>query len=763
MTSAHRRSGGGAHRVDFAILTVREDEFRAVLAHFPPYTTISGRRLYNLCRIDTAGGGTYEVAVVRCIEQGNGEAIDMARDILEDLSPSWLLAVGIAGGVPSSEITLGDVVVSSRIVDFSRETVKGGGEREYAVSGGPIAREAAIIVANLPALLPSMGGWSEASALGVARPPVQAREQDLYGSSSWQARVQASLERHSGSEPRPPRVTAGAIASSDRLIKDDGILEAWLDQVRNIAAVDMESAGVYRVATARAVPFLAIRGVSDLVGLRRDPDWTAYACHVAAAFTRAFLATGPIEPSRSPRAHPVAPSPRGAAPFHIEHLHLSAIRGFDEIGLSFGVPAGDEGQWVILLGANGVGKTTLLRALAIALSPEQVVQAVLGRLGRSAPMVRLGSQVATVDVRCPDGFVPRASLAAGETGDRLEARGGGEVGSPFLVAYGCRRGSALGGASREVDVSSPLASIEALFDEGASLVHAETWLKEKKLAGIQGGAGSRDATFFDAVVAALIRLLPGVGALHVNADAVEVEGPGVGRIPFGALSDGYLTTTGWILDMIARWAEDARRRNIVLDGTFAERMTGLAIVDELDLHLHPRWQRDVVSDLRRLFPRMSFVVTTHNPLTLLGLRPGEVYVLRRDEETSAVTVTQRDLPPGAGAERILTGEWFDLPSTLDDETLAMLETHRRMLRDGRGEEPEARALEKKLRSRLGTYADTSMERLAESAAAEVLDDEARGLTAEGRAAARAKIKDLLRPPKRAERSPRARSAKTRAS
>jgi hypothetical protein len=88
MTSAHRRSGGGAHRVDFAILTVREDEFRAVLAHFPPYTTISGRRLYNLCRIDTAGGGTYEVAVVRCIEQGNGEAIDMARDILEDLSPS---------------------------------------------------------------------------------------------------------------------------------------------------------------------------------------------------------------------------------------------------------------------------------------------------------------------------------------------------------------------------------------------------------------------------------------------------------------------------------------------------------------------------------------------------------------------------------------------------------------------------------------------------------------------------------------------------
>ena len=57
----------------------------------------------------------------------------------------------------------------------------------------------------------------------------------------------------------------------------------------------MESAGIY-TATHGRVPFLAIRGASDVVGFKRDHDWTAYACETAAAFARALLLTRPIEP-----------------------------------------------------------------------------------------------------------------------------------------------------------------------------------------------------------------------------------------------------------------------------------------------------------------------------------------------------------------------------------------------------------------------------------------------------------------------------------
>jgi len=84
-------------------------------------------------------------------------------------------------------------------------------------------------------------------------------------------------------------VIAGPIASSDRLIKDAEILQVWLKFARQVQAVEMESAGVYRATHGRLIPFLAIRGISDVVGFKRHPDWTEYACHAAAAFLLAFL------------------------------------------------------------------------------------------------------------------------------------------------------------------------------------------------------------------------------------------------------------------------------------------------------------------------------------------------------------------------------------------------------------------------------------------------------------------------------------------
>ncbi|MBI3273086.1 MAG: AAA family ATPase [Planctomycetes bacterium] len=709
--------------MDFGIVTVLEGDLDAVLAHIPPYRTVSGRRLYNLCHLETVAGDTYEIAVVRTLERGAVEASEVVRDLLEELSPSWLLIVGIAGGVRSSGIDLGDVVVSTRIAEMIA-TARGasGGGRRYSAGGGVIARDAASVVANLPALKQALAGWNK---LSVPRP--------------------------SSGGKRLSRVTSGVIASSDHIILDELILHSWMERVRGIKAVEMEAAGAYRVASMRSVPFIAIRGIADLIGTPKADDWRLYASHAAASFTAAFLRTRPIVP-RSSRTHGtavVAPilestlASRDQRPFHFNELRLTDVRGFDRLVLPVSSPSKDRGQWQILLGANGVGKTTILRALALSLSSGEVVQALLGRLGVASPMVRLGATNATIEIECPAGYLPRVVLSAGETGDRLEHRRGGEVSAPFTVAYGCRRGSALGGSSREVNASSPLSAVETLFYEGAGLVHAETWLKERKLAATLS-PGSPEEAFFNALIATLTDLLPGVTEIRVAADLVEVEGPQVGRIPFGALSDGYLTTAGWVLDMIARWAEDAKRRGVALDGSFHEQMTGLAIVDEIDLHLHPQWQRDVVAVVRGLFPRMSFVVTTHNPLTLLGGRPGEIHVLLRDPTADCIAVRQRDLPPGAGAERILTGEWFGLASTLDDDTLKVLEKHRRLLRTGSPDSPAARKIEAVLNARLGSYAVTSVERLAQSAAAQVLVEDARNLSAEDREAARVKIADLLR-------------------
>ena len=442
----------------------------------------------------------------------------------------------------------------------------------------------------------------------------------------------------------------------------------------------------------------------------------------------------------------------------MSRLHLSNVRGFSELEMTLALPGErTRGQWSILLGDNGVGKTTILRAIALSLSPEDVAHAVLSRMGAGSPTIRARSASASIELSTPDGDVPRLVIKPSEGSERLEDRSRSDVPLPFVVGYGSRRGSALGGSGRGIDFT-PLAAVETLFDESTTLIHAETWLKEWKLAELQGGPESKDARFFQAIVAALVELLPDVEQIHVSRELVEVEGPVIGRVPLGALSDGYLTTMGWVLDMAARWVEHARRRGIPVDEGFREQMTGVAVIDEIDLHLHPRWQRDVLSTVRHLFPRMSFVVTTHNPLTLLGAQVGEIHVLRRDEQ-GGTFVVQRDLPPGTDAERILTGEWFGLASTLDDETLRLLEKYRQKLRETSPDAPDLLGMEEELRRRLGSFADTSVEKLAHQAAAKVIDEDIRSLSPEQRESAQNKIAEMLRGPVPARQKPKAKRAR----
>jgi hypothetical protein len=106
----------------------------------------------------------------------------------------------------------------------------------------------------------------------------------------------------------------------------------------------MEAAGVYRAARGRC-PMLAIRGISDIVGFKRDEDWIAYACRSAAHFARAYLRTTPVTPSslgtalREPSRKtttlhaPVRRSPPDelAAPVAISYVPKNANIGDGEI------------------------------------------------------------------------------------------------------------------------------------------------------------------------------------------------------------------------------------------------------------------------------------------------------------------------------------------------------------------------------------------------------------------------------------------------
>lgn len=291
------------NRIDFGILTIREDENTAVLRRFDSLAIEKQRHRYRIRSLALPGGDAYTLAVLRCLEQGNANAQAAAHDLLEDLAPRFVLVVGIAGCVPSHELTLGDVVISSRIADFSVEAVIRGAEREYALSGGPLHPSAATLAADVGAMIADgeLKNWNTPDAIGRERPPVDLAEDRFYGDDEWRKDVRKKLGRHFDERTsRAPLAVTGAIASSDRLIKDDETLAVWLKIQRQVVAVEMESAGIYKATQRAHVPFLAIRGISDVIGFKRDPDWTSYACETAASFAQAFLLTRPIEPIARP-------------------------------------------------------------------------------------------------------------------------------------------------------------------------------------------------------------------------------------------------------------------------------------------------------------------------------------------------------------------------------------------------------------------------------------------------------------------------------
>lgn len=432
------------------------------------------------------------------------------------------------------------------------------------------------------------------------------------------------------------------------------------------------------------------------------------------------------------------PAVRRRSPVRLQSLHTTHFRALESLELSFRPPSKrGRGQWTLLLGDNGVGKSSLLWAIGLALTSDDLGHGILA--GLESPLVRGEDNEANVSIRVGSrssgiriGHARRRERIADIIGDSADFP---------VFAYGSGRGSALGGPDRAVDLDRPLDAVGTLYGLRTSLVHAETWLKGLELEALKDET-QRSRHFFDAVCETLLSLLPGVESLEIRTDDILVRGPAVGECPLASLSDGYLTTLGWVVDLIARWSHEARRSDIELTSGFNKQMTGLVLIDEIDLHLHPRWQTHVVSDLRQAFPRMSFVATTHNPLTLLGAEPGELHVMRLEDQQ--LRIDQVDLPAGIRADQVLTGVWFGLPSTLDAETRKLLETHRNMLRKGvERSNPKRLELEHTLRLRLGSYADTAEDRLAQETAAQHMTEERRDLTDEERSALRNKVLNAL--------------------
>jgi nucleoside phosphorylase len=282
-------------KVDIAIITIREDEFNAVIQRFKPRPFHQpGKRSYGISNVQAKDGCHYTVAIARCSEQGNDTSHKLASDMIRDLNPQIFLVVGIAGGVPHDEFTLGDVIVSTRIHNLNVGKQNEDGTITFNIQGG-IHPRIGDITGNLPLYRDRLVGWNSPASIGQECPDLDPQQVIIGGNADWRKKIQESLELHFGTgQNRPSEFKTGPIASSNHLIRNPLTLNRWRDIARTILAVEMESAGVYEATQGvdRQYPIMAIRGISDIVGLERDRRWTAYACQTAAAFAHALVMCG---------------------------------------------------------------------------------------------------------------------------------------------------------------------------------------------------------------------------------------------------------------------------------------------------------------------------------------------------------------------------------------------------------------------------------------------------------------------------------------
>jgi predicted ATP-binding protein involved in virulence len=101
-------------------------------------------------------------------------------------------------------------------------------------------------------------------------------------------------------------------------------------------------------------------------------------------------------------------------------------------------------------------------------------------------------------------------------------------------------------------------------------------------------------------------------------------------VPFEHLSDGQRTMLGLFCDMVRR----AAILNPHLGAEASSKTSGVVLIDELDLHLHPKWQRRIIENLRSTFPKIQFICTTHSPFLIQSLRVGKLIQLDSEDASS---------------------------------------------------------------------------------------------------------------------------------
>lgn len=366
---------------------------------------------------------------------------------------------------------------------------------------------------------------------------------------------------------------------------------------------------------------------------------------------------------------------------YLVSVHVENARCFVDATLDLSDGEGRSAPWTVVLGENGRGKTTLLQATAALVTSTP-----------SSSLCRRPQTRAQLTVRLEGGRTARWSLSRSSAG-WMESWGVPPTGverMPPLFAYGATRRASPATLSADVDNGSPVAT---LFDPEARLINAEEWLLRldysahaAKTTDLRQGSGAMR----DTVVAMLVDLLPDVEAIQILAPEDESGGRVRFHTPFGAvglldLGMGYQAMIAWIVDLAARLHRHYK------DSPRPTAEPCIVLVDEIDLHLHPTWQRDIKDFLLTRFPGAQFIVTAHSPLMVQAALGENLAVLVRDGDAVRIE-NDPEVIEGWRVDQLLTSDLFGLTSARPPAVAELLDERTELVAQGMLTGPQKRRL-----------------------------------------------------------------------
>jgi predicted ATP-binding protein involved in virulence len=364
---------------------------------------------------------------------------------------------------------------------------------------------------------------------------------------------------------------------------------------------------------------------------------------------------------------------------------------------------GNWAQWSVIIGENGVGKTTVLRAIA-GLCPE------VNNLGQEfVHMVFEKSDLYMAIQRNKEGHIYMKAWTEGfptsETAPWTNSfkwsQSGSEYGTNTYLAmglacigYGASRkmGSTDQSSNRLGDTSATLFDDEALLANAEELIIRIDYQAEKD----KTNTAKRQRKRIQEI---LLNILPEVRDLkivHRESDfgsEVHFQTPD-GWVRLQDMSLGYKTLISWVVDLASKMFIIYKSEEKPLEQPV------IVLVDEIDLHMHPKWQRKIMDYLGDIFKRAQFIVTAHSPLIVQAAQDANLILLKRvgdhvEVENDPIHVKNWRI------DQILASDLFGGVSAHSEETEELLEKRKSILSKSTLTPKDQKDLEK-LEKEIGT-------------------------------------------------------------